>query len=150
MKTLLIFLCTIFISFNLQAQEWTTEQKEVWKNVETYWDLLASGDIDGFLGYFHDDFSGWRNDSPLPDDKNTRAKAIKFFMSDTESLFYNIKPVAIKIHGDVAFVHYYYVDLSRVGEEEEMVAGRWTDVLLKQGDKWVMIGDHGGADPVDD
>jgi hypothetical protein len=24
------------------------------------------------------------------------------------------------------------------------VQGRWTDILMKQGDKWVMIGDHGG------
>ena len=23
--------------------------------------------------------------------------------------------------------------------------GTWTDILTKQGNKWVMIGDHGGA-----
>ncbi len=31
-----------------------------------------------------------------------------------------------------------------------MTQGRWTDLLKKQGDKWVMIGDHGGPDDDDD
>jgi hypothetical protein len=58
--------------------------------------------------------------------------------------------LAIKIHGNIAIVHYYFTDVSKHGEEEEMVQGRWTDILIKQGDKWIMIGDHGGPNPVDD
>jgi hypothetical protein len=29
--------------------------------------------------------------------------------------------------------------------KENNESGRWTDILLKQGDKWVMIGDSGGS-----
>jgi len=137
------------ISSSLLAQEWSTEQKDVWKNVEAYWDLGAKGDIEGFLTYMHDDFSGWNINSPLPDDKDTRIKFVSFSFSNTESLFYNIRPLAIKIHGNIAIVHYYYTDVSKNGEEEEMIQGRWTDILINQGDKWIMIGDHGGANPKD-
>ena len=28
--------------------------------------------------------------------------------------------------------------------KEKPSEGRWTDILMKQGDKWVLIGDHGG------
>jgi len=67
-------------------------------------------------------------------------------MPKSKSLFYDIQPLAIKIHGNVAIVHYSYTNVFKSGEEKEKVEqGRWTDILLKQGDKWVMIGDHGGA-----
>ncbi|MFH2049908.1 MAG: nuclear transport factor 2 family protein [bacterium] len=130
----------------LFAQEWSTDQKEVWKNVETYWDLGAKGDVEGFLGYFHSDFSGWINTAHLPHDRATRVKFIKFSLPKTKTLLYNIQPVAIKIHGNVAIVHYSYTEVSKYGEEKEKSEqGRWTDILIKQGDKWIMIGDHGGA-----
>lgn len=28
----------------------------------------------------------------------------------------------------------------------KLESGRWTDILLKQGNKWVITGDHGGSD----
>lgn len=58
---------------------------------------------------------------------------------------YEINPVAIKIHGNVAIVHYYYLRVRKDAEgKEELEQGRWTDILMKQKDKWVLIGDHGG------
>jgi hypothetical protein len=29
--------------------------------------------------------------------------------------------------------------------KKEAENGRWTDILMKQGTKWVMIGDNGGS-----
>ena len=112
--------------------------------------MLAKGDIDGFLSYYHDDFSGWSITSPTPDDKNSREKLSRFAYANAESLYYEIRPMAIKIHGDFAFVHYYYLNVYKQGEEEQTVQGRWTDILTKQGDRWILIGDHGGPDPIDD
>lgn len=44
----------------------------------------------------------------------------------------------------LAYVHYYYSYLYKDAEGKEKSSfGRWTDILMKQGDKWVMIGDHG-------
>jgi hypothetical protein len=37
------------------------------------------------------------------------------------------------------------VQITRSGDQpEETSSGRWTDVLMKQGDKWVLIADRGG------
>ncbi len=41
------------------SEAFNKEQREVWSNVEHYVGLLSSGDIDGFLEYYHDDFTGW-------------------------------------------------------------------------------------------
>jgi len=144
--SLVVIGLAILASTVLFAQEWSTDQKDVWKNVETYWDLGAKGDVEGFLEYVHSNFSGWNNSAHLPDDRATHVKFIKFYQPKTKTLLYNIQPLAIKIHGNVAIVHYSYISVFMYGEEKEKsVQGRWTDILIKQGDKWIMIGDHGGA-----
>ena len=135
----------MFASLPLFAQEWSAPQKEVWKNVEAYWALDAAGNTEGFLAYFHADYMGWDNGRAVPAGKDVARKFITHGHKTSKTLVYDIQPVAIKIHGNVAFAHYHYVQITKdeAGKEKES-SGRWTDILTKQGDKWVMIGDHGG------
>ena len=129
----------------LAAQEWSAAQKEVWKNVQAYWELGAKQDLEGMLAYFHPDYSGWANEEALPSAKSYTRKWIEQEFKSRKTLVYDIKPVAIKIHGNTAFVHYYFSTLVRESDgREKSESGRWTDILLKQGDKWLLIGDHGG------
>jgi ketosteroid isomerase-like protein len=135
----------ILVFVPLQAQEWSAAQKEVWKNVEAYWDLFAQGNLEGFLSYMHADYRGWSNSSALPEDKASSRKWLEYSMKNMKTAVYEIKPVAIQIFGNVAIVHYYYSEIMKNAEgKEESNNGRWTDVLMKQDTKWVMIGDHGG------
>ena len=135
----------LFLRSPLSAQEWSSDQQEVWTNVEAYWVLWAKRDLDGFIGYFHNDYSGWFNRTDLPSDKASSKKWIAENFSSNKIAVHTIQPVAIKVHGDFAIVHYYYSyrqeDAS--GKKTNM-NGRWTDILMKDGDKWVLIGDHGG------
>ena len=56
-----------------------------------------------------------------------------------------LTPEAIWVKGDFAVVHYYYSDVTKDKDGKTSTdSGRWTDILIKKGDKWVMIGDHGG------
>ena len=127
------------------AQTWSDAQKEVWKNVENYWALDAKGDLEGFMSYFDADYVGWSYDSPVPGDKATARKFIAQEYQASKTLVYDIKPLAIQIHGNVAFVDYYYTQLVKNADgKTEQVGGRWTDILKKSGDRWLLIGDHGG------
>jgi ketosteroid isomerase-like protein len=136
----------LLLSPPLSAQEWSSEQKEVWKNVETYWGMWASRDLEGFMSYIHNDYSGWFHGSHLPSGKDASRKWIAHSFSKSKVLVHDIRPLAIKIHGNVAIVHYVYADISQDSEgKEKMEQGRWTDILMKQGDRWVLIGDHGGS-----
>jgi ketosteroid isomerase-like protein len=133
------------------AQEWSAAQKEVWKNIEAYWKLGAEENLDGFLSYFHDDYVGWSNRAPLPGTKAEIRKWIEHDFKRGDTVIYELKPVTVKIHGNVAFAHYYYSQIIKDTDgKEKTEAGRWTDILIKQGDKWVLIGDHGGRDMSDD
>lgn len=136
---------TLLISMPLCAQEWSPAQKEVWKNVEAYNALYAQRDFEGFVAYIHPDYRGWDYESALPDDKASTRKFMEHSFKTTKTLVYDIKPVAIQIYGNVAFVHHYYTELYKdVEGKQKNSSGRWTDILLKQGDKWLIIGDHGG------
>ena len=128
------------------AQEWSSSQKEVWKNVETYSKLIVEKDLEGLLSYFHPDFLGWVYGLDFPTDKASRSKSIAHIFQTTKVLVDELKPVGIKIHGNVAIVHYYLHEIVNDAEGKEIVQRhRWTDILLKQGDNWVLIGDHGGV-----
>ena len=152
-------IATIFcVSFLLTApieadsEVWNKEQREIWSNVEHYVGLLASGDIDGFLEYYHDDFTGWVPQGYLPDDKTQRSKLVRYYFEPQENgipvsgniLLSLKKPISIRIFGDIAVVHYTQEDLiTKDGKEKIWRREAWTDILKKEGGLWVMIADHG-------
>ena len=140
-----VFGLIAFASMPLLAQEWSPAQKEVWKNVEAYWALDAAGNTDAFMAYFHPDYMGWSITNAMPSSKASATKFIAYWHKSSKTLVYDIQPTAIKIHGNVAFVHYHYVQVAKdaTGKDKE-TSGRWTDILMKQGDKWLLIGDNGG------
>ena len=150
MKNKIVLTTALFFVLGLSsvfAQEWSAAQKEIWINVNAYWALMAKGDINGFLEYFHSDYIGWDKNSPLPSTKEQSKKWIIYSYQGVKIPVYEIDPVAIKIYGDVAFVDYYYAMAKETADGKKSAeSGRWTDILLKQGNKWVMIGDHGGSD----
>jgi ketosteroid isomerase-like protein len=140
-----VVLLLLIPSAALFSQEWSAAQKEVWKNVEAYNALADAGNVEGFMGYVHNDYLGWNYESALPNDKASVRKFVEYEFKNSKTILSNIKPVAIGVFGNFAYVHYYFaVVYKNVDGKEKSMSGRWTDILMKQGDKWVMIGDHGG------
>jgi ketosteroid isomerase-like protein len=133
--------------FLARGQQWSPAQQEAWQTVEAYWQCFAEGDAECFLTYLHDDFSGWTNTNALPRDKEDMSLYLPLGFETSQTLLHDVDPVAINVHDNVAIVHYYYsrtfVDSSGARKSD---TGRWTDILKKQGDRWVMIADHGGSD----
>jgi len=132
------------MSLPLSKREWTKTQKEIWINVETYTNLIMKGDVEGFLDYFHKDYAGWNYYELKPINK-TDIKNELWLLPKREIASYKITPVAINVFNDIAIVHYYYsAAYKNTDGKEKTKKGRNTDILLKQEDKWVLIGDHVG------
>ena len=144
---LLLSLTWMSLTTKTYGQTWNAQQKEVWSNVETYWSVQAKGDVDGFLSYFSADYMGWDYNSPVPQGKTSTAKYITMSMKNNKILFYDITPAAILVYGDIAIVDYFYsMQTEGADNKKQWKSGRWTDILQKQGSKWVLIADHGGDD----
>lgn len=147
MKKLFGFSLIIFFlipSLNTSAQQWTAEQKEVWNSVETYNDLSAKRDAE-FLSYFDETYHGWGYESDAPYTKETVKKFFDNSASNVKVLYHTITPASIWVSGNFAYVHYYYsqVTVDKDGKRQ-YEKGRWTDILMKKNNKWIMVGDHGG------
>jgi len=143
--SLTILFFSLFVS-NISAQQWSDEQKAVWAGVEAYWQAGMADDPSGMLSYFDDSYFGWNyeNDSPSP--KSHVVKSMNYWYTKGKTKMYNLTPSRIWVGGDFAYVHYYYYMVNEGAEGKPMPErGRWTDILMKKGDKWMLVGDHGGA-----
>ena len=144
-KLIILSFLIVITSLNLIAQQWSPEQLEVWKAVQTYTDLANKGNVEGFLSYFDNSFLGWPYGSDAVHNKDERAAWIKYYLPLSTNLVSTITPEAIWVKDNFAFVHYYYSDVSKNSEGKVSAeSGRWTDILMKKDGKWIMIGDHGG------
>lgn len=144
----MLFAIIIFVitASAVNAQNWTDEQKDVWAGVEKYWEAGASGDVNSFMEYFDDSYSGWSYSSKVPQSKASSKKWIEEDMKNNTSVLYSITPVSIWVKGDFAFVHYYYsqIDKNKETSKNRNSDGNWTDILMKKDGKWLLVGDHGG------
>jgi ketosteroid isomerase-like protein len=142
---LLVFVISLLFVTNIHAQQWSAEQKEVWGGVEAYWAVARSDNPMEFLNYFDDSYCGWDNESEVPSNKADVEKYIKYWTTKGKVVLYTITPARIWVNGNFAYVHYYYSQVTEGSDGKPISeSGRWTDILMKKGGKWVMVGDHGG------
>jgi len=134
----------LIIAFSTQAQEWSPEQKEVWAGVEKYWEVNQANPME-FLNYFDASYSGWGYENEAPSTKSDVTKSFGYWTKKGKEQYHILKPASIWVNGDFAYVHYYYTQVSENSEgKSNTERGRWTDILMKKGDKWMLVGDHGG------
>ena len=149
MKKLFAFLLPVLflviLSSNLSAQQWTDEQKAVWAGVDAYWAVSMTDKPMDFLSYFDDSYVGWSYDTEAPGNKTDVKKSLSYWTTKGKVVYYTITPAKIWVNGDFAFVHYYYTQVTESPDgKPNTEKGRWTDILMKKGDKWMLVGDHGG------
>lgn len=128
--------------------QWTPEQKAVWKTETTMRDLSLKGEDEKAWSYIDDSYQGWRNDIAVPRSKEARIALTKSELSQGAKVLYvEISPVDIWVKGNYAYVDYFFNTFWKNGVGKEMHShGRSMDVLMKEGDKWMLVGDSGGAD----
>jgi len=139
-----LFTALIFVA-SVSAQQWSDAQKDVWAGVEKYWEAGMSDNPTDFLSYFDDSYYGWSNESGAPGTKSNLTKVMTYWMKKGQKKLYTITPARIWFDGNFAFVHCYYYMANEGSEGKPMPErGCGTDILMKKGKKWVLVGDHCG------
>ncbi len=147
--SLAILFATFFISMLIFAsrvtfsQDLTGPEKEVLKLVEGNWECLAKKDLKEFLNNFHQDYIGYVNWRESPIDKEELAKAIINRMQTMMVTSYKIEPFSVKLYDNVAVV-LYRCNLNEADDKGQTFSAdfRYTDVLLKTGEKWLIVAAH--------
>ncbi len=118
-------------------------EKEIWDTVKAYWKNTS---IEDLMSYVHPEFLGWNVNEPMPDNNATVRLMLTNELDNKQALLVKIAPTGLKTHDDIAIVNYYYTFIYKDTDgEQQSEQGRFTDVLKKENDKWLLIADHGGA-----
>ncbi len=125
-----------------QAQEWSTEQLEVWNAVEACWD---AEDIDELQACYHEDYVSWVLADGVPRNKaDQHALDVRWLETEETEWIYR-KPLNIDVRGNIAVVLYVADWENRSKATGEVSSGRtnWTEVFIKENGKWQCLTDHG-------
>jgi ketosteroid isomerase-like protein len=126
------------------AQEWSLAQKEVWKVEETIIAAFQKGDLETAMSFVHPDYRGLHHGSPVPIDKAIARQQFADMTKNYHTRTACIQPLAIQIFGNTAIVHYVAtVTLASYDERPVTIQAAWTDVFIKQGEKWLVVADNG-------
>lgn len=157
MKKFTVFVISamfLFIANVSVAQEWSKEQNEVWKVVKDTWQGWKTGDVNALTASLHDKYQGWSDDSPLPMGK---VAAIEWFNSMKESMqipYFNIEPARIVVLKTAAVVDYYcYFNVAWTEgdvKKSKEIKGKIVEFYVKEGDKWMLLGDMMVHEEVED
>jgi len=129
------------------AQELSREQQEVWDFIVACNDNFIAGNQSRILDCFHEDFSGWRYGDQVPRNKRSIEKFLPFDLQD-DILAADLRPISIRVFGNFAIAHYFLAEVTESASGEAVRGNMiWTDILLKEGNRWYWVADHGG--PID-
>lgn len=140
-----VFLFTFLFACNALAQGSADDQAAVWAAVEEIWAAEERGDDSWVDSMLTGDFMGWSAESPAPRSKASVRMWARFDGDQNKGLIHELYPLSIVVHGDMAVVHYLYTMAVQTKDRRtERSNGRFTDVLVRDGDTWKFISWHGG------
>lgn len=130
------------------AQDIRDDEADVLLTIERQWEAAQKSDRDKVDGMLADNFMGWSRSSPAPRSKNSTSKWSRITDKEVgKVLRYELYPLSITVHGDVAVAHYLYSTAFKSKDGEvKMNNGRYTDVLIRGEDGWKFVAWHGGGD----
>jgi hypothetical protein len=146
--SVLALLAVVTVAGAASAQTWTAEQQEVWKLEEQQWQMAKDEDLSWVDTMLHPNVSAWAADRPMPQNKASIARWNRYDSASGTVLEQELFPISITITGNIAVANYRYV-IARENEKKERVTatGRYMDVLIKEGGRWLFIAWAGGDDP---
>lgn len=147
MKPIVTLLISLFFLPNFMiGQSFSKAEQKVIDAVESYWSDFAGKDKNKWQNVFHDSYKGWEVENEYINTKKDNIKWNEYTWGKNEVLFWNITPIGVVLHDDIAVVHYYYTTISKNKKNGKKTTekGKWTDVIINDGGKWKLVADHGG------
>jgi hypothetical protein len=130
------------------AQTWNAEQQELWKLEAQQWQMSRDKDLSWIDKMVHPNLRYWDVGERMPQDKASLARWSRYGVSTSTVLEQEIFPISATVTGNVAVMQYRYrIASENYKKEREIVTGWYTDVLVREGGRWLFIAWAGGDDP---
>jgi hypothetical protein len=146
-SALLGALSLAFLPVLAAAQTWTAEQQEIWRLEEQQWQMSKDKDLTWIDKMVHPNISFWDVDQPGPQNKESLARWNRYTSAASTVLEHELFPISLTITGNLAVAQYRYAIVRENHKNErETATGRYTDVLIREGGRWLFIAWAGGDD----
>lgn len=130
------------------AQTWSPEQQEIWRLEEQQWRMAAAKDLSWIETMVHPNLNFWQSDQPMPRGRASLTRWARYDSTNSTVREQELFPISVTITGNVAVAQYrYQVASENYKKERETVTGRYTDVFIREGNRWLFIAWAGGDDP---
>jgi ketosteroid isomerase-like protein len=144
----LLFLAMTAYTGVAVAQTWSPEQQEIWRLEEQQWRMAAAKDLTWIETMVHPNLNFWQSDQPMPRGRASLARWARYDSTNSTVREQELFPISVTITGNVAVAQYrYQVASENYKKERETVTGRYTDVFIREGNRWLFIAWAGGDDP---
>ena len=114
------------------AQDIRDDEADVLLTIEREWEASRKNDHDKVAGMLADKFMAWEKDSPAPRTRQSTTRWNRVGDEMGRVLRYELYPLSITVHGDVAVAHYLYsVAIPPKDRAVEMSNWPYTDVQVR-------------------
>lgn len=134
------------VTIPLPIDDFSEEQRELWKCVTDLWALSKGRDEGSIRSTLHPDYVGWDMTAQFP---HARDAAVLSVSGDSPELReYDLRPLSVQVYeGKVGVAHYSYsATVVAKNASPIRVTGKWSEVYLKQRGTWIMISVSGRPD----
>ena len=119
----------------------SADKDRIWALEREYWESNRAADTERISSAWHEAFLGWPQGEPVPLDKEEATSFARRSYSKPGAFTFELEPAGIRIHGDVAVVHYTVRLASKDGEGRETRSSlRITHTLVREGGAWKILG----------
>jgi hypothetical protein len=115
------------------SEEWSAAQKEVWETHLKFYEAWKKLDEEGLKKLLHKDCYYWVNSGMVPLDNEIYITKI----SHISLADFDVKPLKVEVHGNVAMVFPYYKLTSVTGA---VYKAKTIKTFIKHNGKWLTIG----------
>jgi hypothetical protein len=110
--------------------------------------MEAEKDLSWIDKMVHPNVSYWNTDQPGPQNKASLSRWSGYERISRTVLEQELFPITVTITGNIAVTQYRYsIARENYKKERETVTGRFTDVLVQEGGRWLFLAWAGGDDP---
>jgi len=139
---------TAFVLAGFTGSAFADDQQDVWKVEQQQWKLESAKDSSWIESMTDPNLRFWETGSPMPRDRASLLHWTRYQYETGTTLEYELFPISATVTGNIAVAQYNYM-IARQNDkkERETVTGHYTDILVKEGGKWMFIAWAGGDDP---
>ena len=139
------------------GQQFNPAQRAVWQTVEARWRAWQTGNLEKMLTLYHQRFHAWNRATGRLDSHDSMLARWRAALRTETILDVKLEPIALEVYGDFAAVFYVSRETVKAipsastgppsngaSAEANVVTIRWTDYLIREGDRWLFVS-YGGT-----